>query len=164
MITLLQKVALTTLLFCAMTCSVTLPGGVSADIRYTVLTDEFLLETLTVYHPVIGQCDNDPLLTASNKRIDTLKLRSGELRWIALSRDMLRGWGGSLQYGDTVHLSSGDHTIDGTWVIQDTMNKRYQRFGDLLFDPSRRSRGKWHQVKITRHRKVYAGQRGSKEV
>jgi hypothetical protein len=153
MTSLFHKATLILLFLCPLTCSVNAPAAVSANIRHRFIPEHFILETLTVYNPLVGQCDSDPLTTASNKRIDTLKLRNGELRWMALSRDMLQGWGGKLQYGDTVHVSAGDQAIDGQWVIQDTMHRRYQRHGDLLFDPTQRSSGKWHKVTVTRYRK-----------
>jgi len=111
-------------------------------------SDVFLLDTLTIYNPVVAQCDNDPLITASNAKIDTLKLRKQKIRWMALSRDMLKRWNGKLNYGDTVQLVSGDSAIDGMWIIQDTMNKRYKKRGDLLFDRSVRRRGIWFDVKL----------------
>jgi hypothetical protein len=93
-------------------------------------------------------------VTASNRRINVKKLRKGSIRWMAVSRDLLKRWGGSLAYGDTVELTAGDPGIDGVWVIQDTMNKRYTKRGDLLFDCKIRSGGLWTGVTITR-KKMY---------
>ena len=111
----------------------------------------FTLDVLTVYNPVARQCDTTPLLTASNQRINEAELRKGAIRWMALSRDLLKRWGGQIHYGDTINLSSGDSTIDGLWVVQDTMHRRFQKRGDLLFDARIRSRGKWSNVVITLH-------------
>jgi hypothetical protein len=113
--------------------------------------ETFILDTLTIYNPVVEQCDSDPLITASNAKIDTLKLRKKKIRWMALSRDMLKRWNGKLNYGDTVILESGDNAIDGKWVIQDTMNKRYKKRGDLLFDMSVRKSGRWLNVKMIKY-------------
>lgn len=110
--------------------------------------ESFTLDTLTIYHPVVAQCDSDPLITASSAKISLPKLRKQKIRWMALSRDMLTRWNGRLSYGDTVQLVSGDKAIDGLWIIQDTMNKRYKKRGDLLFDQSVRKRGRWLNVKL----------------
>lgn len=115
-----------------------------------VVETTYVLETLTIYNPVEGQCDATPLITASNSRIDVDKLRNNEIRWMALSRDMLKRWNGAFKYGDTVMVRSGDESIDGMWVINDNMNKRFKNRGDLLFHRDTRSTGIWKNVKITR--------------
>ena len=114
----------------------------------------FVLETLTIYNPVAGQCDASPLITANNSRIDLEKLRRNEIRWMALSRDLLKRWNGAFSYGDTVLLEAGDASIDGLWVINDNMNKRFRNRGDLLFHRDSRSTGIWKNVKLC---KVIAG-------
>ena len=68
---------------------------------------------------------------------------------MALSRDLLKKWGGHIHFGDTISLSSGDPAIDGLWAVQDTMNRRFKNHGDLLFDAKVRSTGKWSNVVIT---------------
>lgn len=127
-----------------------LPGATSRQVETITYEEFFALDTLTIYNPSMAQCDGDPLITASNKRIDTKGLRNGSVRWMAVSRDLLERWGGALAYGDTVVLHSGDSSIDGIWVIQDTMHKRYTKRGDLLFDCKIRSAGLWTDVKITK--------------
>ncbi|CAN5218888.1 hypothetical protein BH09BAC3_BH09BAC3_26470 [soil metagenome] len=114
----------------------------------TVEEAPIILRTLTVYNPTPGQCDMTPLITASNAKIDTIKLKLQQLRWIALSRNLLKRFKGNFNYGDTVRLFVGDPQIDGLWIIQDTLNKRYTDRGDLLFDRSIRSMGLWKNVKI----------------
>lgn len=113
---------------------------------YTAKTEEFVIETLTVYNPLAAQTDSSPLITASNAKIDTVKLKKGKLRWLALSRDFLKRFGGKINYGDTVEIISGDSEIDGLWVVHDTMNKRYKKRGDLL--TYNRKKGKWKNVRM----------------
>jgi hypothetical protein len=110
----------------------------------------FVLETLTIYNPTEGQCDSSPLITASNAQIDIEKLRRQEIRWMALSRNLLTKWNGKFQYGDTVMLKAGDPTIDGLWVINDNMNKRFKDRGDLLFHSDTRKGGLWKNVKVAK--------------
>lgn len=117
---------------------------------YVKSDKSFILNALTIYHPVSKQCDSSPLITASNAKIDTAQLRNQNLRWMALSRNMLKRWKGEFKYGDTVMIQSGDKAIDGLWVIQDTMNKRFRNRGDLLFDKSIRKGGKWTNVSISK--------------
>lgn len=116
-----------------------------------VVETSVTLETLTIYNPEAGQCDATPLITASNAKIDVDKLRKNEIRWMALSRDLLKRWNGAFSYGDTVRVTAGDESIDGLWVIKDNMNKRFRNRGDLLFHKEFRSTGIWKNVKITRY-------------
>ena len=132
----------------------TIPEAICVSKSMVLSEESYTLDTLTIYNPSRRQCDIDPFVTASNKKINKDKLRAGSVRWMALSRNMLKRWGGQLNYGDTIMLHTGDATIDGMWVIQDTMNKRFKNRGDLLFDPSLRSTGMWTNVTITR-RKIY---------
>jgi hypothetical protein len=153
----MKKVGVVVLVFCACYFGIlsSMPGAVTEEKSALVIYDVFILDTLTVYNPIAKQCDRDPLITASNKKINLHELRSGEIHWMALSRNMLRRWGGQLNYGDTIYLQSGDANIDGKWVIQDTMNKKFTNRGDLLFDVSR-TKGMWRNVKMVRSKKYTA--------
>jgi 3D (Asp-Asp-Asp) domain-containing protein len=128
----------------------TLPGATTELKPFIVYDKSFILDTLTIYNPVRSQCDSDPMVTASNQKINKAKLRDGSIRWIALSRDLLRRWGGSLHYGDTVSVRTGDATVDGIWIVQDTMHKRFRNRGDLLFDMAIRSSGRWTNVTVSK--------------
>jgi len=125
-------------------------GSSTKGLKYRLELDKKIaeLETLTIYNPVKKQCDSSPFLTSCNAKIDPAKLYHQEIRWIALSRDLLKRWNGEFNYGDTVSLTSGDPEIDGLWIIRDTLNKRYKNRGDLLFDSRVRKLGKWNNVKI----------------
>src|SRR5689334_15869471 len=119
--------------------------------RYTKtlrFTSGVQLDTLTVYNPLTEQCDSSPLITACNSFIDTTALYQKEVRWLALSRDLIRRWGGNFCYGDSVLLVANDPAIDGFWIVKDTMNERYKSHGDLLYHPRVRTRGRWQGVRI----------------
>jgi hypothetical protein len=146
----MKKVFLTTIAVVASAWTINLPGATTSRKPFVIIHERFHLDTLTVYNPVRQQCDHDPLVTASNQRINEQKLRSGQLRWLALSRDMIHRWGGKLHYGDTLTLKAGDPSIDGQWILQDTMHKRFRRRGDLLFARMHRALGRWTNVTITK--------------
>src|SRR5688572_17712821 len=120
--------------FCSNSTAISPTPVTIKPVELSAPSHSFKLDILTVYNPVSGQCDKTPLVTASNQRINETKLRSGTIRWMALSRDLLKRWGGHVHFGDTISLSSGDPVIDGLWVVQDTMNRRFKNHGDLLFD------------------------------
>jgi hypothetical protein len=48
--------------------------------------------TATMYNAVTGQCDSDPLVTAGMYKINPNK--ASEHKWVALSIDLLKRWGG----------------------------------------------------------------------
>jgi hypothetical protein len=151
-------VFLLTMVPIAMGLSSPAPSQPQSLIPIEIPMTSYVLETLTIYNPEEGQCDADPLITANNSHIDLDKLRRNEIRWMALSRDLLKRWNGAFNYGDTVLLQAGDASIDGLWVINDNMNKRFKNRGDLLFHKDSRSTGIWKNVKINRlDKKTVAG-------
>ena len=83
---------------------------------------------LTWYNPVSSQCDADPLITADMSKINLEKLKNREIKWIAVSRDLLKNY----SMGDTVIIESKNSKINGEWVIHDKMNKRFTKRIDLL--------------------------------
>ena len=100
--------------------------------------------TATVYNPVSGQCDDSPLITADCSKIDLEQLRSGELKWVALSRDLLEYF----NYGDKIYIhSKSDPSINGIYEVHDTMNIRYTNYIDIL-KPVDQKYGKWNDVVI----------------
>ena len=107
------------------------------------------LDRATTYNVDIKQCDNDPLTTADGSRIDLYKLANGQLRWCALSRDLIYDeerqklhdydtsiFRGFFRFGDTIVVESiSSPQINGKWCVRDCMNKRFKRSIDFLFDP-----------------------------
>lgn len=85
--------------------------------------------TATMYNAVVGQCDADPLTTAGMYKINPNK--ASEHKWVALSRDLLKRWGGQFDYGDTIRIeNAGDKS--GEYTVVDTMNKRFTNKIDIL--------------------------------
>lgn len=93
------------------------------------LSDVLANVTVTMYNPVEEQCDADPLITAGMYRIDAKN--ASEHNWVAVSRNLLKRWGGKLQYGDKVTIKGAGHK-DSVYVVVDTMNKRYVNRVDIL--------------------------------
>lgn len=85
--------------------------------------------TATMYNPVISQCDKDPLITAGMYKINPKK--ASKHRWIAVSRNLLKRWGGRFHYGDKVSISGAGHK-NGVYKIVDTMNPRFKNRIDFL--------------------------------
>ena len=74
--------------------------------------------TVTMYNPSPEQTDSTPNQTADGTIINPE--RASEYRYIALSRDLLRRWGGPFNYGDYVMLKGTDG-YDGIYQVRDTM-------------------------------------------
>ena len=86
--------------------------------------------TATAYQAVPGQTDNEPFVTADNSRI---KPHYGsKKRWMALSRDLLKPWGGRFNFGDKVRVRGISPELDGVYTIHDTMNRRHRHCMDIL--------------------------------
>jgi 3D (Asp-Asp-Asp) domain-containing protein len=86
--------------------------------------------TATAYQAVANQTDNEPFITADNSQI---KPHYGsKKRWMALSRDLLRPWGGPFSYGDKVRVSGISPKLDGVYTVHDTMNRRHRHCMDVL--------------------------------
>ena len=108
----------------------------SENERLTSLVEEFKLEgmevTVTMYHPVRAQTDSTPNILADGTRIRVHK--ASEYRFIAVSRNLLKRWGGFLDYGDFIVLSGTGHK-DGVYQVKDTMNARFVNRIDILESP-----------------------------
>ena len=59
------------------------------------------------------------------------------IRTIALSQELVGRHGDKkFTYGDRVYLESEEPQCVGVWQVEDTMNKRFRKRGDL-FQPTR---------------------------
>lgn len=83
--------------------------------------------TVTSYNPDTAQCDSTPYQTASMLMIDTNLLKNNKLKWVALSRDLLKRWGGKYKYNDSINIPTM-----GKYRVVDCMNKRYKNRIDIL--------------------------------
>ena len=87
---------------------------------------------VTMYHPTKGQTDSTPDILADGTKITIHK--ASEYRYVAVSRNLLKRWGGWLDYGDFIVLKGTDGK-DGVYQVKDTMNKRFVNRIDILESP-----------------------------
>ena len=85
--------------------------------------------TVTMYQPVARQTDSTPNILADGTKIRTQD--ASNYKFIAVSRNLLKRWGGWLDYGDFIILKGTDGK-DGVYQVRDTMNKRYVNRIDIL--------------------------------
>ena len=85
--------------------------------------------TVTMYNPTPGQTDKTPNITADGTRINPKKASS--YRYVALSRDLIKRWGGPFDYGDYIVIEGTDK-YDGVYQVRDTMNARFTNRVDIL--------------------------------
>lgn len=102
---------------------------------------------VTVYNPVVEQCDSTPLITADNSEIDMAKLKQGKLKWVAVSRDLLKN--GKVRYGDRVKINcKEDPTLSGVYYVHDTMHPRWKKHIDILAHQEVRTTGCYSEVDV----------------
>ena len=97
--------------------------------------------TLTYYQPVKGQCDSKPLITADGSKINLNHLKSGKIRWRAISRDLLY----LFPKGKPKRIYIEGF---GTYQVRDVMNRRFPHSVDILIHPKNSKRIKLNKVKI----------------
>ena len=92
--------------------------------------DEYGIEVdVTMYQPVYPQTDKTPDITADGTRIRISK--ASEYKFVALSRNLLKRWGGPFDYGDFI-LIKGAGKKDGVYKVRDTMNPKWVNVVDIL--------------------------------
>ena len=87
--------------------------------------------TVTMYHPVAGQTDDTPNITADGS--DNKINNASEYRYVAVSRNMLIRNDGFLIFGDYIWLDAGKKS--GVYQVRDVMNKRFVNRVDILETP-----------------------------
>lgn len=67
-------------------------------------------------------------LTADGSKINLKHLNSYRLRWVAISRNLLKKY----SLGDTIFIRSKNKNITGRWVIKDLMHRKWKNKIDIL--------------------------------
>jgi len=92
--------------------------------------DEYGIQVdVTMYQPNEIQCDDTPNITADGTKIRISK--ASNYKFVALSRNLLKRWGGPFDYGDFV-LLKGAEGKDGVYQVRDTMNPKWVNVVDIL--------------------------------
>lgn len=86
--------------------------------------------TITTYNAVMSQCDRSPLITADGTKIDHRKVKSGEQRIVAISRDLLY----AIPLGSVIYVEG-----HGYYEVRDTMNSRFKHRIDILQHSSKKN-------------------------
>jgi 3D (Asp-Asp-Asp) domain-containing protein len=102
--------------------------------------------TASIYYPEVAQTDTTPLITADGSHINQKKPRKH--RWVALSRNLLKKWGGAINFGDSLHVKGISRELDGVYVVRDTMKRRLRNRVDILVGPEDNIMGRWRNVQI----------------
>ena len=97
--------------------------------QLTDLRSEGMPVTVTMYQPIRGQTDSTPNILADGTRIRVRE--ASNYKFIAVSRNLLKRFGGFLDYGDWILLRGTSHK-DGVYQVRDTMNKRFVNRIDIL--------------------------------
>ena len=86
--------------------------------------------TITTYNAVRSQCDSSPLITADGTKIDHNKVKSGEQKIVAISRDLLY----AIPLGSVIYVEG-----HGYYEVRDTMNSRFKHRIDILQHSSKKN-------------------------
>lgn len=86
--------------------------------------------TITTYNAVMSQCDRSPLITADGTKIDHRKVKSGEQKIVAISRDLLY----AIPLGSVIYVEG-----HGYYEVRDTMNSRFKHRIDILQHSSKKN-------------------------
>ena len=97
--------------------------------QLTELRSEGMPVTVTMYQPIRGQTDSTPNILADGTRIKVGE--ASNYKFIAVSRNLLRRWGGFLDFGDWILLRGTEHK-DGVYQVRDVMNRRFVNRIDIL--------------------------------
>ena len=101
----------------------------SLKLKLRHFTDSGIPVKVTMYQPVRRQTDSTPNILADGTRIQVRE--ASNYKFIAVSRNLLKRFGGFLDYGDWILLRGTSHK-DGVYQVRDTMNKRFVNRIDIL--------------------------------
>ncbi len=123
-----------------------LPYSASINFSDVAAKNSSLNVSASVYYPEEAQTDSSPFITADGSKINQKKPRNH--RWIAVSRNLLRKWGGTIDYGDTLKVEGVSRQLDGLYVVHDTMKRRIKNRVDILVGENDEIMGFWDNVKV----------------
>lgn len=96
---------------------------------------------LSCYQPIRKQCNSQPLITADGTKINLRHLKSGKIKYCAISRDLLY-----------LFPKNNPKIINikgyGIYEVRDVMNKRFTHSVDILIHPKNSFRVLKNNVEI----------------
>jgi hypothetical protein len=103
----------------------TLRSELTEFYKYGVVVD------VTMYRPTKRETDSTPNITADGTQIRISK--ASDYKFVALSRNLLKRWGGPFDYGDFILIKGTTNSHkDGVYHVRDTMNPKYVNYVDIL--------------------------------
>ena len=117
----------------------------------TIWTCKILITTNKSSYTITKEENKDiGLITADGSIIDINKLNKNKLRWVAISRNLLKKY----SMGDTIIIESEIKELSGEWVIHDKMAKRWKNKIDFLLPKNDKYNFYNHTVIIMKKRKT----------
>ena len=98
--------------------------------------------TVTTYTTNSKQTDEEPLITASGFKLDSLNPRRHRI--IAISRDLKK----KFKFGQKVKIT-GIGKRSGIYVVRDLMNKKWKNKVDILINPEDKQT-KYYKAKLSK--------------
>lgn len=95
----------------------------------------------TVYNPRKDQCWGDPW-KAYTGRIDSVKLENKQIRWVALSPDLLK----KIPMHSKIRVHDPDKAINGIWYVKDICGTKETI--DFLYAYRVLHVGLWYDIKV----------------
>lgn len=108
----------------------------------TEIKGKVIYAKVTCYQPVKAQCGSNPLVTADGSRIHLGKLKRGEIKWCAVSRDISRMFPKGCKK-KMIHIEG-----HGIYEVKDATSARLTKTVDLLIHPTHKPFCK-RNIKIT---------------
>ena len=100
---------------------------------------------VTCYQPTKAQCSGNPLQTADGSVINLDKLKTGKIRWCAVSHDI---WHLFPKDKPKRIRIEGCPPLNGIWEVRDKTNRRLHHTVDILIHPRDKARYAFRNVKI----------------
>lgn len=109
---------------------------------------DFVTVNGTYYNSDPSQGEGDGSTTADGSKIDIDLLNSGVIKWVALSRNLLKRFGGTFNFGDKIMIEHEDKRVAGVWIVRDCMNARFTNKIDFLIPKGAEFAGRIKDIKI----------------
>ena len=100
---------------------------------------------ITCYQPTKAQCHGNPLVTADGSVINLYKLKSGKIRWCAVSRDIYYLF--PKEKPKRIKIT-GCPPLNGIWEVHDKTSAKLKHTVDILIHPNDKNRYHYKNVKI----------------